>query len=238
LRREFKLPKRYIKPFELKVLSFLIFILSLLSLVLLISTIYLYLKKASVDVQVVYIPKPLELKVPEICEDTLPDFNVNATDTMIKIEKFDYESLLVYSLDHLEASTEVSTFVLKPEDALKIIKVNEKYLINKLTENDYFVVILGDKTYPGLIPGKSVYTIFLKTSEETSKLFEDMINLRSLGIQSFVISFERNGKIYYTLCLGAYPDRDSATAAFNEIDWEKIRQHVYTYGPYVGRVTP
>jgi len=216
----------------------LIFILSLLSLLLLISTIYLYLKKASVDVEVVYIPKPFELKVPEICENNLPDFTVNSTDTMIKIEKFDYESLLVYSMDYLEASTEVSTFVLKPEDALKIVKVNEKYLINKLNDNNYFVVVLGDKTYPGLIPGKSVYTIFLKTSGNSSKLFEDMVNLRTLGFESYVISFEKNGKMYYTLCLGAFPDKDAATTSFNEVNWDKIREHVYTYGPYVGRVTP
>ncbi|MDK2885496.1 MAG: hypothetical protein PWP54_54 [Thermosipho sp. (in: thermotogales)] len=238
MRRESKLPRRSIKPFELKVLSFLIFILSLSSLLLLISTIYLYVKKTSVDVNVVYIPKPFEFKFPETCENNLPDFSVSSTDTMVEIEKFDYETLLAYSMDFIEASTEVSTFVLKQEDALKIIKVNEEYLINKLDENNYFVVVLGDKTYPGLIPGKSLYTIFLKTGENSSKLFEDMVNLRTLGYESYVITFERNGKTYYTLCLGAFPDKDAGTKAFNEINWDEIRKYVYTYGPYVGRVSP
>ena len=65
-----------------------------------------------------------------------------------------------------------------------------------------------------------------------------MVNLRTLGFESYVISFEKNGKMYYTLCLGAFPDKDAATTSFNEINWDKIREHVYTYGPYVGRVTP
>ncbi|MBO8160966.1 MAG: hypothetical protein H0Z24_04965 [Thermosipho sp. (in: Bacteria)] len=210
----------------------------MISLLLLISTIYLYLKKASIDVEVIYIPKPMELKIPEIKENKLPDFTEKASETMIEIEKFDYEKLLVYSMDLIEASTEVSTFVLDSDNALKIIRTNEKYLINKLKNNKYFVVILGTHEYPGLIPGKSVYTIFLKTGTNPSPLFEDMVNLRAIGLTSYVLKFIRDTKTYFTLCLGAFPDKDSATETFKNLDWDEIRKHVYTYGPYVGRITP
>ncbi|SHH30868.1 hypothetical protein [Thermosipho atlanticus] len=199
---------------------------------------YLYLKKASVDVNVIYIPKPMELKIPEIKENKLPEFMEEATSTMIEIETFDYETLIAYSMEIIEASTEVSTFVLDSNDALKIIRVNKEYLINKLNNDKYFVVIPGKHTYPGLIPGKSVYTIFLKTGENSSRLFEDLVNLRILGYEAYVLKFSRNTKTYFTLCLGAFPDKDSASEAFNKIDWDKLREHVYTYGPYVGRITP
>ncbi|ANQ53322.1 hypothetical protein BG95_02165 [Thermosipho sp. 1063] len=219
---------------ELKILSTLILILSLITLLLLISTIYLYIKKSSVNVDVVYIPKKLEFRNVTGSEK-LPDFSLDSTTTMIKFETFNYDKLLVHSLDILEYSTDVSTFVVDSQNALKIVKLSKNFLINKLSEDTYFLVVPSKIRLPGLLAGKSVYTIFLKTGENAEPIFRDILNLRSNGFSSFAIKFKRNNKIFYSLCLGAFPDIDSAKEYLNNLNVKELK--IYTYRPYAGRIT-
>ncbi|QTA38915.1 hypothetical protein JYK00_04840 [Thermosipho ferrireducens] len=217
--------------------------MSLLSLGLTISTIYLYFKKSSVDVKVVYIPeesKLPEIEVPATEENEAIVADLEASDVGISFEKFDYPTIVAYTLDVIEAGTVVSTFVVNSEDALKIIRSYQgNYLINKLSEESYFVVVEGNRKYPGLLAGKSVYTIFLKSGTNARQIFEDIINLRSKGYTSYAMKFKKGDVTYYALCLGAFPDKDAAQYYYDNVfDLEEIRKSIYVYGAYVGRVTP
>jgi hypothetical protein len=208
-------------------------------LLFLASTIFLYVKKAAVKVDVIYIPKPLELNKENSGSEKLPEFSLPSTETMINFEEFDYNKLIAHSIEILEKGTEVSTFVVDKENALKIVNKYKSFLINILSENAYFVVLpIKDVKIPGLIPGKSVYTIFLKTGENPEQIFQDMMTLKANAYVSYSMRFKRNNKTFYTLCLGAFPDIDTAKEYFNSLDLEKLRSLVVTYGPYVGKITP
>ncbi len=203
------------------------------------STIFLYVKKAAVKVDVIYIPKPLELNKENSGSEKLPEFSLPSTETMISFEEFDYNKLIAHSIEILEKGTEVSTFVVDKENALKIVNKYKSFIINILSENAYFVVLpINDVKIPGLIPGKSVYTIFLKTGEHPEQIFQDIMTLKANGYVSYSMRFKRNNKTFYTLCLGAFPDIDTAKEYFNFLDLEKLRSLVVTYGPYVGKITP
>ncbi|ABR30083.1 hypothetical protein SU69_01120 [Thermosipho melanesiensis] len=231
MRRDYNL--RSFTPLELKIISTIILVLSLLTLLFLILTIYLYTKKSSVDVKIMYIPKPITIEISG--SKTLPAFSFDSTSTMIKFETFDYEKLIANAIEILDYGTDVSTFVVDSKTALKIIKLNNNYLINSISDDIYFLVIPSNVELPGLLPGKSVYTIFLKTGENPEPIFKDIITLRASGYLSYAIKFGRKNKTFYSLCLGAFPDIDTAKSFLDNLKIKEL--NITTYGPYIGRIT-
>jgi len=201
--------------------------------------IYLKWKLKNVEVKIVEI-KPVVLNIPEKVEVEEEEVTEIPTSLIFEEEKFDYEELMMKATDTIEKGQEVSVFVLNSSDSLRVIKASElPYLITRISTDTYVVALIGNFQPPSLIPQKTIYGVYVITTLSKTHASEISFDLRLLKLPSYVLIFEREGTIYYSVVVGAFPTYNMARDFYDKMDWELIMEKLGLRSPgFAGRVTP
>ncbi|AAD36128.1 hypothetical protein THMA_1073 [Thermotoga maritima MSB8] len=217
-------------------LFWLIVVIFGVAIALLSWNIYLKFQLRNVKVEIVEI-KPVELKIPEEIEES---FSVTPPPTplLVEFEEFDYEKLRDEMADFVSEDQVVSSFVVKKEDALRIIRRSGlPYLISPVSTDTYSVVLLGEFEDFSQVAQRSLYGVFVITTLSESLSKELAYDLRVAGYPSYVYAFQKLDKKYYSVVVGAFPTLRLAEDYFEKLNWEDIMKRVKVNRPgYAGRL--
>jgi hypothetical protein len=217
-------------------LFWLIVVIFGVAIALLSWNIYLKFQLRNVKVEIVEI-KPVELKIPEEIEASI-SVTPPPTPLLVGFEEFDYEKLRDEMADFVSEDQVVSSFVVKKEDALRIIRRSGlPYLISPVSTDTYSVVLLGEFEDFSQIAQRSLYGVFVITTLSESLSKELAYDLRVAGYPSYVYAFQKLDKKYYSVVVGAFPTLRLAEDYFEKLNWEDIMKRVKVNRPgYAGRL--
>ena len=128
------------------------------------------------------------------------------------IESFDYRRLIDYSIEILDEGTPFGISVIDELTAFKLcVEAEERnYLITRL-EEAYAVFFIGESPLEGIFSSRVAYGVQLVTHTFLEGVAGQVSRLRSSGYPAFIYrSPTEDGRVFYTVQLGAFPD--SATA--------------------------
>jgi hypothetical protein len=217
-------------------LFWLIVVIFGVAIALLSWNIYLKFQLKNVKVEIVEI-KPVEIKIPEEIEASI-SLTPPPTPLLVEFEEFDYEKLRDEMADFVSEDQVVSSFVVKKEDALRIIRRSGlPYLISPVSTDTYSVVLLGEFEDFSQIAQRSLYGVFVITTLSESLSKELAYDLRVAGYPSYVYAFQKLDKKYYSVVVGAFPTLRLAEEYFEKLNWEDIMKRVKVNRPgYAGRL--
>jgi hypothetical protein len=217
-------------------LFWLIVVIFGVAIALLSWNIYLKFQLRNVKVEIVEI-KPVELKIPEEIEASI-SVTPPPTPLLVGFEEFDYEKLRDEMADFVSEDQVVSSFVVKKEDALRIIRRSGlPYLISPVSTDTYSVVLLGEFEDFSQVAQRSLYGVFVITTLSESLSKELAYDLRVAGYPSYVYAFQKLDKKYYSVVVGAFPTLRLAEDYFEKLNWEDIMKRVKVNRPgYAGRL--
>lgn len=217
-------------------LFWLIVVIFGVAIALLSWNIYLKFQLKNVKVEIVEI-KPMEIKIPEEIEASI-SVTPPPTPLLVEFEEFDYEKLRDEMADFVSEDQVVSSFVVKKEDALRIIKRSGlQYLISPVSTDTYSVVLLGEFEDFSQVAQRSLYGVFVITTLSESLSKELAYDLRVAGYPSYVYTFQKLDKKYYSVVVGAFPTLRLAEDYFEKLNWEDIMKRVKVNRPgYAGRL--
>ncbi|WP_334099877.1 SPOR domain-containing protein [Thermotoga petrophila] len=217
-------------------LFWLIVVIFGVAIALLSWNIYLKFQLRNVKVEIVEI-KPVELKIPEEIEASI-SVTPPPTPLLVGFEEFDYEKLRDEMADFVSEDQVVSSFVVKKEDALRIIRRSGlPYLISPVSTDTYSVVLLGEFEDFSQVAQRSLYGVFVITTLSESLSKELAYDLRVAGYPSYVYAFQKLDKKYYSVVVGAFPTLRLAEEYFEKLNWEDIMKRVKVNRPgYAGRL--
>ncbi|AJG41592.1 hypothetical protein TRQ7_09070 [Thermotoga sp. RQ7] len=215
-------------------LFWLIVVIFGVAIALLSWNIYLKFQLRNVKVEIVEI-KPVELKIPEEIEASI-SVTPPPTPLLVGFEEFDYEKLRDEMADFVSEDQVVSSFVVKKEDALRIIRRSGlPYLISPVSTDTYSVVLLGEFEDFSQVAQRSLYGVFVITTLSESISKELAYDLRVAGYPSYVYAFQKLDKKYYSVVVGAFPTRNLALEYFEKLNWDDIMKRIGTNSPgYAG----
>jgi hypothetical protein len=179
----------------------------------------------------------VELKIPEEIEASI-SVTPPPTPLLVGFEEFDYEKLRDEMADFVSEDQVVSSFVVKKEDALRIIRRSGlPYLISPVSTDTYSVVLLGEFEDFSQVAQRSLYGVFVITTLSESLSKELAYDLRVAGYPSYVYAFQKLDKKYYSVVVGAFPTLRLAEDYFEKLNWEDIMKRVKVNRPgYAGRL--
>ncbi|ABQ47705.1 hypothetical protein Tpet_1700 [Thermotoga petrophila RKU-1] len=217
-------------------LFWLIVVIFGVAIALLSWNIYLKFQLKNVKVEIVEI-KPVEIKIPEEIEASI-SLTPPPTPLLVEFEEFDYEKLRDEMANFVSEDQVVSSFVVKKEDALRIIRRSGlPYLISPVSTDTYSVVLLGEFEDFSQIAQRSLYGVFVITTLSESLSKELAYDLRVAGYPSYVYAFQKLDKKYYSVVVGAFPTLRLAEEYFEKLNWEDIMKRVKVNRPgYAGRL--
>jgi hypothetical protein len=217
-------------------LFWLIVVIFGVAIALLSWNIYLKFQLRNVKVEIVEI-KPVELKIPEEIEASI-SVTPPPTPLLVEFEEFDYEKLRDEMANFVSEDQVVSSFVVKKEDALRIIRRSGlPYLISPVSTDTYSVVLLGEFEDFSQVAQRSLYGVFVITTLSESLSKELAYDLRVAGYPSYVYAFQKLDKKYYSVVVGAFPTLRLAEDYFEKLNWEDIMKRVKVNRPgYAGRL--
>ncbi|AIY88990.1 MULTISPECIES: hypothetical protein [unclassified Thermotoga] len=217
-------------------LFWLIVVIFGVAIALLSWNIYLKFQLKNVKVEIVEI-KPVEIKIPEEIEASI-SLTPPPTPLLVEFEEFDYEKLRDEMANFVSEDQVVSSFVVKKEDALRIIRRSGlPYLISPVSTDTYSVVLLGEFEDFSQIAQRSLYGVFVITTLSESLSKELAYDLRVAGYPSYVYAFQKLDKKYYSVVVGAFPTLRLAEDYFEKLNWEDIMKRVKVNRPgYAGRL--
>ena len=217
-------------------LFWLIVVIFGVAIALLSWNIYLKFQLKNVKVEIVEI-KPVEIKIPEEIEASI-SLTPPPTPLLVEFEEFDYEKLRDEMANFVSEDQVVSSFVVKKEDALRIIRRSGlPYLISPVSTDTYSVVLLGEFEDFSQVAQRSLYGVFVITTLSESLSKELAYDLRVAGYPSYVYAFQKLDKKYYSVVVGAFPTLRLAEDYFEKLNWEDIMKRVKVNRPgYAGRL--
>ncbi|MCD6550636.1 SPOR domain-containing protein [Thermotoga sp.] len=197
---------------------------------------YLKWQLKNVKVEIVEI-KPVEVNIPEELKVPL-EVTPPPTPLLVEFEEFDYEKLRNEMADFVPENQTVSSFVVKKDDALRIIRrSNLPYLISPVSTDTYSIVLLGEFSDFSQVAQKSLYGVFVITTVSENLSKELAYDLRVAGYPSYVYAFTKREKNYYSVVVGAFPTRRLAEDYFEKLDWNDIMKRIGVSSPgYAGRL--
>ncbi len=225
---------------QARILAILIIVLSVGFVAFSLATFILVRTKQAVRIEIVELPPP---KV-ETPTESLPTGTVPAVETahmpIYRIETFDYKKLLIDAKEVIDRGTPVSTYVVESEDALKIIRgSNLPFVICQYDQKTYTVSVIGDYSYANLSPTKTLYGVLVFSTTNLDAALQRMLALRSAGYAAYLMKFQREGRDWYSLVLGAFADVNSAESYNSKLNWNEVMRLAGSSRPgYVGRVSP
>ncbi|MEN3042886.1 MAG: hypothetical protein ABDH59_06250 [Fervidobacterium sp.] len=150
-----------------------------------------------------------------------------------ELTKFDYNLLVSRMAENLPSSVlnSIYLYTVDGENALKIAKSTQNYVIDQLDTSKYIVLTLSNIA-PELNSSKSVYTIMTEPVKESKEAFKSVVNFRTLGISSFSISTSKG----YIICLGLFASESKAKNFYYSQDWVELSKYGYVKGAKVSKI--
>lgn len=213
--RWIKLPQNHAKA-----IGWIVAILSVIVIVESAWLIYLKFSKAMKEVRIVEIRT--EFKVPE---EVGKEFEIEKQ--FVKVADFDYGKLLMNAATIVGISSPVCVYTLSPEDSLKIIGSCGSYIISEVSSDVYSVATLRECDV-GAIPQRMAYGVFTMAVDDIGFAYAKMLSLRDRELPAFLVEYEKDGKIMYSVAVGAFPTRALADEFKASVDWEELWREVGT----------
>ena len=202
------------------VLSFVIIVLSVICILEGIYLVYIKFEKSSTHVVIKEIP-PVVINTPaadaekssaiHVETDQIVEFKVNATD------------LINSSIDFLDESSKVAIYTLSEKDLEKALGACEgEFFVTEFSTGLYSLLLTKDCEKISKIPQRTVFGIYLLAVSSEGFARAKMLDLREMGIPSFVLHFRKEEKDYYATVIGAFPSRDIGRDYLKRLDWDAI----------------
>ncbi|WP_448379356.1 hypothetical protein [Fervidobacterium sp.] len=149
------------------------------------------------------------------------------------ITQFDYNLLVSRMAENLPGSilTNVYVYIVDGETALKIAKLTQNYVLDRVSAGKY-VIVTPTNVMPELNPSKGFWTIKTDPISSSKEVFKSVVNLRTLGISAFSIS--TNGG--YIICLGIFTNDNQAKSFYYSQDWAELSKYGHIAGAKVSRI--
>ncbi len=187
--------------------------------------VYMKIRKSNVKFEIVELPAPkVEIPTPQSTVSTTEQSTLtqNSTPDVYVKEEFDYLKFVNESSIDLP-SPPVSIFVVSGEEALKIIRTHEtEFIISKIDDGTYVLLLKGDVKIPGLMAQRIAYGIYVVTYFNKELAEEKARDLRKEGYSAYVRHFVRKYTDYYAVVLGLFPTLESAQQYNAKLDWKEI----------------
>ncbi|MCD6449733.1 MAG: hypothetical protein J7L34_04420 [Thermotogaceae bacterium] len=205
---------------QLVIISWIIVILSIV--VILESAFLLYLKfeKATTHVKVKEIP-PVIFNVPQMENSSQIDVNIETE--QIKAFEINATSLLNNSFEFADEASKVAIYTLTGKDLERALGSCEgQYFVTEVSTDLYSLVLTKDCKNISKIPQRTVFGIYLLAVGSEGFARAKMLDLREMGLPSFVLHFTRQEKDYYSTVIGAFPSRDMGQSYLKKLNWDEI----------------
>lgn len=149
------------------------------------------------------------------------------------ITKFDYNLLVSRMAENLPGSflTNAYVYVVDGEIALKIAKLTQNYILDRVSESKY-IIVTPTNVMPELNPSKGFWTIKTDPISSSKEAFKSVVNLRTLGISAFSISTNAG----YVICLGIFTNENQAKSFYYSQDWAELSKYGHIAGAKVSRI--
>ncbi len=200
---------------------FILWLVVSLSVALALETVYLfYLKfeKFTAKVRVVEVP-PIVLEVPKE-ERALEAPHESKS---IRLFEFNYEKMILRSLEYLESDATVSIYTLDSMGVEKALGACESpYFLTEISTDLYSLLLTRDCTPISKIPQRVVYGIYMLAVDSEGFARAKMLDLREMGLPAFVVHFSKDDKEYYSTVIGAFPSPGVARSYLKRLDWDAI----------------
>jgi len=149
------------------------------------------------------------------------------------ITKFDYNLLVSRMAENLPGSilTNAYVYVVDGETALKIAKLTQNYILDRVSGGKY-IIVTPTNIMPELNPSKGFWTIKTDPTPSSKEAFKSVVNLRTLGISAFSISTNAG----YVICLGIFTNENQAKSFYYSQDWAELSKYGHITGAKVSRI--
>jgi hypothetical protein len=149
------------------------------------------------------------------------------------ITKFDYNLLVSRMAENLPGSilTNAYVYVVDGETALKIAKLTQNYVLDRVGGGKY-IIVTPTNVMPELNPSKGFWTIKTDPISSSKEAFKSVVNLRTLGISAFSISTNTG----YVICLGIFTNDNQAKSFYYSQDWAELSKYGHITGAKVTRI--
>jgi len=149
------------------------------------------------------------------------------------ITKFDYNLLVSRMAENLPRSilTNAYVYVVDGETALKIAKLTQNYVLDRVGGGKY-IIVTPTNVMPELNPFKGFWTIKTDPLSISKEAFKSVVNLRTLGISAFSISINAG----YGICLGIFTNDNQAKNFYYSQDWAELSKYGHITGAKVSRI--
>jgi hypothetical protein len=149
------------------------------------------------------------------------------------ITKFDYNLLVSRMAENLPGSilTNAYVYVVDGETALKIAKLTQNYILDRVSGGKY-IIVTPTNIMPELNPSKGFWTIKTDPTPSSKEAFKSVVNLRTLGISAFSISTNAG----YIICLGIFTNENQAKSFYYSQDWAELSKYGHITGAKVSRI--
>lgn len=235
------MPRREIRltDTQARILALLIVIFSVGFVGFSLATFLILKNKENVRIEIVEIP-PASIEVPKVEERVEEPTIAPQLLEVYEVETYDYRKLVLEATEMLEKGVSVSTYVLRPSEALGVIRAaNKPFLITQASTDTCFVCLVGGHKLQDEREYTTLYGVFVLSSTNKNAALERMIALRSAGYPSYLMKFTRDGTDWFTVVVGAFPTLDSAEEFNRTLDWDEVmRISGANKIGYVGRISP
>lgn len=164
-----------------------------------------------------HLPSTAQLEVPrpQTPEEERPAFF---------LESFDYRRLIDYSTEVLEEGNPFGISVVDELTAFKLcVESGERNYIITRIEDYYAVLFLGESPLEGLFSSRVAYGVQLVTHTFLEGVAGQASRLRSAGYPAFIYRSETDdGRIFYTVQLGGFPDSSTAREYSDYLDVREV----------------
>ncbi|HBT38904.1 MAG: Sporulation domain protein [Thermotoga sp. 50_1627] len=236
------MPRREIKltDTQARILALLIVIFSVGFVGFSLATFFLVKSRESVRIEIVELP-PAKIEVPQQTEqESEQPIAPQQLTTVYQQETYDYRKLLLEATEMVEKGVTVSTYVLKPSEALGVIRgANKPFLITQLSSETCFVSVVGGHRLEDRREYTTLYGVFVLSSTNKDSALEKMLALRSAGYPSYMMKFTRDGRDWFTIVVGAFPTFELAEEFNRNLNWNEVmRISGASKVGYAGRISP
>jgi hypothetical protein len=190
-------------------------------------------KTTSAEIAKIYESKTVQEATSTISETQQSKSEQGENKFLKDITKFDYNLLVSRMAENLPGSilTNAYVYVVDGETALKIAKLTQNYILDRVSGGKY-IIVTPTNIMPELNPSKGFWTIKTDPTPSSKEAFKSVVNLRTLGISAFSISTNAG----YIICLGIFTNENQAKSFYYSQDWAELSKYGHITGAKVSRI--
>ncbi len=202
------------------VLSWIIIILSVLVIIEGVYLIYIKFEKSNTHVVIKEV-QPVVIETPTLQVENSSAINLK-TDQIVEF-KINATDLVNTSLEFMDEASKVAIYTLSEKDLERALGACDgDYFVTEFSTSLYLLLLTKDCEKISKIPQRTVFGIYLLAVSSEGFARAKMLDLREMGIPSFVLHFKKKEKDYYSTIIGAFPSRDAGREYLKRLDWDAI----------------